>query len=773
MITLLAVWMLSFPADGPVNELRPDGLVVDWITLGPFPTRPLERRLPDGVNRSGYHTDFLKELGGEANAVPRPDTAVTITTPEGHKRIVKAQRVGPAFESMKLPLFNHILEERHIIEEDYNQAVGYGFCYLKSMRDQKVYGYFGFNDSPKVWLNGKLIHQVWEDERQAFMWQDGIVLDLRKGLNALLIKIDNQRGYWGFELMAYEEQHHLPAVKQVVRRMEIRDLKSGGGKLSLTPVLNPRPIGIQVPVRVELKGEDSKLLASANGRTGEEIAVATPAGYTGRITVTVVPADSFLPELRPVSALAWAGDFRGALVRVRARFAAASKKLDFLSPEWRAIYSGVVRWLDLFFEYSGPVDDWAVKTVRYAGEFTSALEEQRNFVALHPTSAIPVRFPEGQYHVFLPRGFSPARRYPLMIDLHGSSRTERKITFDEPLNVSYVGTYVQLDGPEVIGATPISPAPRDGWAPEYLNAFLAHVKQNFPVDDDRVYMQGGSMGGQGAWDWAVSNPEHFAAIAPRCAFDGHPFRAVRLKNVPAWVFNGEKDLASIAFEPEIMVTAMRRTGGAAELWQFPHLGHSFGDNIDKGALKKWYLRHTRSHEPVPADPVDSIRFGEIAGVVDVPARDVYKLRGRETLSYPQDNLYRAAVKLYQAYRKPFGMTPLRLADGTFLVRSRSFGRDGPMEMLLAPPEGEAVRAVGELETISLPTLRAVKVFLSGAWAEAQKQKDKAYKELDARGYRRTGEEQTLVHVIRTKDEKRIFETLIGVQPGPRATRSHD
>jgi dienelactone hydrolase len=67
----------------------------------------------------------------------------------------------------------------------------------------------------------------------------------------------------------------------------------------------------------------------------------------------------------------------------------------------------------------------------------------------------------------------------------------------------------------------------------YCNAFkfageidvleaIEHVKQNYPIDDDRVVMRGFSMGGAGCWQFAVHYPDKWVAAAPGAGFSETP-----------------------------------------------------------------------------------------------------------------------------------------------------------------------------------------------------------------------------------------------------------
>ena len=60
---------------------------------------------------------------------------------------------------------------------------------------------------------------------------------------------------------------------------------------------------------------------------------------------------------------------------------------------------------------------------------------------------------------------------------------------------------------------------RTGELGEQLKIVLGILDETlaaYPVDSQRVYLTGLSMGGYGAWDLAVRFPERFAAVAPIC-----------------------------------------------------------------------------------------------------------------------------------------------------------------------------------------------------------------------------------------------------------------
>ncbi len=120
-----------------------------------------------------------------------------------------------------------------------------------------------------------------------------------------------------------------------------------------------------------------------------------------------------------------------------------------------------------------------------------------------------------------------------------------------------------------------SDAPVDASPSNSLRAALAaleDVMRREPVDPDRVYLTGLSMGGFGAWELAMREPERFAALLPICG-GGDARRAAALKTMPIWAFHGAEDPVVPLRLSRLMVEAVRRAGGSAKLTELDGVGH--------------------------------------------------------------------------------------------------------------------------------------------------------------------------------------------------------
>ena len=69
---------------------------------------------------------------------------------------------------------------------------------------------------------------------------------------------------------------------------------------------------------------------------------------------------------------------------------------------------------------------------------------------------------------------------------------------------------------------------------------LQLVRQQYRIDENRIYLAGHSMGGIGTWKIAPKFPEIWAALAP-FAGSGTPATLERIRHIPQFVVHGDDD----------------------------------------------------------------------------------------------------------------------------------------------------------------------------------------------------------------------------------------
>lgn len=195
------------------------------------------------------------------------------------------------------------------------------------------------------------------------------------------------------------------------------------------------------------------------------------------------------------------------------------------------------------------------------------------------------------YLVYLPRGYAEGgRRWPLILFLHG-----RSLRGNDPALVARYGLPRRLERDADFPFIVLSPQLREDerWT-EFgpLIDLLGHAMERFPVDPERVYVTGYSMGGGGVWRIANAHPERFAAAAPLAGTrDEVPIKG--LKDVPVWAFHGSDDESTPVGDSVDMVSRIEAAGGDARLTILPGKGHNIGEVYDDQELYDWFLAHRK------------------------------------------------------------------------------------------------------------------------------------------------------------------------------------
>ena len=197
----------------------------------------------------------------------------------------------------------------------------------------------------------------------------------------------------------------------------------------------------------------------------------------------------------------------------------------------------------------------------------------------------------GRFLLYLPRGFEQEKKkWPLLMFLHGSGERGddlEKVKDHGPPKLIAQGK----EFPFIV----VSPQCPDNarWSTEMLNALLDEVIAKLPVDEDRVYLTGLSMGGQGTWNLAMASPERFAAIAPVCGWGSRDVMCV-LKNTPVWKFHGAKDDVVPLAESERMYGGLKKCGNEAKFTVYSHANHdSWSETYANPELYEWFLLQQR------------------------------------------------------------------------------------------------------------------------------------------------------------------------------------
>lgn len=207
------------------------------------------------------------------------------------------------------------------------------------------------------------------------------------------------------------------------------------------------------------------------------------------------------------------------------------------------------------------------------------------------------------YLLFLPQGYdaSPGKKWPLILYLHGVDLRGNSLG---RLTMHGLPRLVE-ERPDFLPFIVVSPqCPDDVWGEDILwwhltdslGSLLDEVVATYPVDPDRIYLTGFSMGGYGTWLLASLYPERFAAIAPVSGGNDADTKICALKGVPVWAFHGDQDRVVPFEEAKTMVDTLKACGGDVRFTVYSGIGHLDAGmrTFENPELYSWFLQHTRS-----------------------------------------------------------------------------------------------------------------------------------------------------------------------------------
>ncbi len=197
------------------------------------------------------------------------------------------------------------------------------------------------------------------------------------------------------------------------------------------------------------------------------------------------------------------------------------------------------------------------------------------------------------YLLFLPEAYRQRKKWPLILFLHGAGERGSELDL-----VKAYGLPNRLEAwPECpfIVLSPQCPA-ESYWTfkLESVRALLDQIDEMYAVDSERIYVTGLSMGGLGTWLLSMIYPHRFAAIAPVSA-RANRTTACLIKDMPIWIFHGERDDVVPVSESQKMYAALQECAAPeVKFTVYPDAGHDqWEKTYANPELYAWFLSHQR------------------------------------------------------------------------------------------------------------------------------------------------------------------------------------
>jgi len=226
---------------------------------------------------------------------------------------------------------------------------------------------------------------------------------------------------------------------------------------------------------------------------------------------------------------------------------------------------------------------------------------------------ITIQAVEYRYQVFVPEDWTPRRKWPVILALHGAGERGSDGLLQTDVGI---GTAIRSNRSPFEAIVVMPQCAKNLWwllppMDELAMKALAEATREFHGDTHRIYLTGLSMGGYGAWHLAQKYHGTFAALVVICGGIRPPAHAQkttpdlvkvtppdsprsyldaaqRVGKVPVWIFHGADDDIVPVTESQRMNDAMKQNGGEVHYTEYPGVGHPcWNKAYDEPKLFPW------------------------------------------------------------------------------------------------------------------------------------------------------------------------------------------
>lgn len=245
------------------------------------------------------------------------------------------------------------------------------------------------------------------------------------------------------------------------------------------------------------------------------------------------------------------------------------------------------------------------------------------------------------FGLYLPPKYSPKKKYPLVVMLHGAGSNHRlsmrrvfgKSNFPGESDIEASLYFPDWKPVDMIVITPLARGTMgyQGIAEKDVWDMIAEVEKKYSVDPDRRYLTGLSMGGGGTLWIGLTRPDFWAAIAPVCPAIPAMTEAYypQAKGMPVKVFHGDEDPVVKVESSRALVKALESAGAKVTYVEYPGVKHdSWVNAYENGDIFQWFAPFKRNTQPTEVS-ISTMRLryakNHWAEITAFPAGDTARL----------------------------------------------------------------------------------------------------------------------------------------------------
>lgn len=187
------------------------------------------------------------------------------------------------------------------------------------------------------------------------------------------------------------------------------------------------------------------------------------------------------------------------------------------------------------------------------------------------------------YRIYSPK-IEKGKVYPVCVFLHDS--TESNTNNIDQMRVAFgdIVKFTQDNNVPAIVIAPLCPEGKtwsDGDVVDYLDSFIGRLANNEYTDQERIYLTGFGMGGEGVWSYVLSAPDRIATIAPVCGgclatkTTPEPGVPIELQDVNIWAIHYVDDRVRTSdLSKKILSGVWTQSTALSKITEFPRGGHT-------------------------------------------------------------------------------------------------------------------------------------------------------------------------------------------------------
>lgn len=239
------------------------------------------------------------------------------------------------------------------------------------------------------------------------------------------------------------------------------------------------------------------------------------------------------------------------------------------------------------------------------------------------------------YQIYIPPSDDAGEKFPLLLYLHGAghrgSENAMQVYFEPGILARVLNEYGKcilvapqcpdemqwVDTPWENGSYSTDAVPESQTLRAVYELLLSLI-ESAPIDTDRIYVTGLSMGGYGTWDLIIRHPELFAAAVPICGA-GDPTKAEVIANLPIRIYHGSLDEVVPVSGSRDMAKALEKVGSIVYTYtEYPGVGHSSWEDVyAEPDLLKWLFAQSKSGnaESKESKKSDGVSTAYIIGIL--------------------------------------------------------------------------------------------------------------------------------------------------------------